>query len=224
MSTKSKSHGRPSRTEWEALAPAPASARGHHGGDPHPWPVGLRMTTSRRRRASANRSSTPNSGTRRASPTHSPLSHAQHVERTWIDELAGRRPLDTAMAVRLGANALIGLVVANKPEIYGFIVRSMRTSNGGSWTIRWCARCTNGWRSPHLPPTRHKPTRRWCRSSPMACSVSSSPWSSRGSRSHEPLQEEVVGMIVRLVQQGFAVISGQAEPDGFPERREERPA
>jgi hypothetical protein len=33
----------------------------------------------------------------------------------------------------------------------------------------------------------------------------------------EPSQEEVVGMIVRLVQQGFAVVSGQAQPDVPPE-------
>src|SRR5580700_10607915 len=39
------------------------------------------------------------------------LVRAQEVERTWIAELAARPALDTSEAVRLGANALIGLVV-----------------------------------------------------------------------------------------------------------------
>jgi AcrR family transcriptional regulator len=58
------------------------------------------------------------------------IERAQQVERSLIADLAGRRTLDTATAVRAGVDALIGLVV-DEPEIYGFIVRSMRSGDHG---------------------------------------------------------------------------------------------
>jgi AcrR family transcriptional regulator len=58
------------------------------------------------------------------------LERAQHVERALIADLAVTPALDPSAAVRTGANALIGLVV-DEPEIYGFIVRSMRSGDRG---------------------------------------------------------------------------------------------
>ena len=58
------------------------------------------------------------------------IARAEQVERALIDGLAANQSLDTATTVRMAVNALIGLVV-DEPEIYGFIVRSMRASDHG---------------------------------------------------------------------------------------------
>jgi AcrR family transcriptional regulator len=58
------------------------------------------------------------------------LKRAEQVERALIAGLAANQSLDTATAVRLSVQALIGLVV-DEPEIYGFIVRAMRSSDHG---------------------------------------------------------------------------------------------
>ena len=58
------------------------------------------------------------------------ITRAEQVERALIDGLAANQSLDTATTVRMAVNALIGLVV-DEPQIYGFIVRSMRASDHG---------------------------------------------------------------------------------------------
>jgi AcrR family transcriptional regulator len=58
------------------------------------------------------------------------LERAEQVERTLIEELAAHHTLDTAIAVRMAVNALIGVVV-DEPEIYSFIVRSVRAADSG---------------------------------------------------------------------------------------------
>jgi AcrR family transcriptional regulator len=58
------------------------------------------------------------------------LERAEQVERSLIAGLASNPSLDTALAIRLSVLALIGLVV-DEPEIYGFIVRSMRSGDHG---------------------------------------------------------------------------------------------
>ena len=135
------------------------------------------------------------------------LERAQQMERSLIADLAVGEPLDTAMAVELGANALIGLLV-DEPEIYGFIVRSMRDSDRGVLDNPLV-------RSLHdrvqmlislLAPAADKA---------MVSVVTDGMFgfifamveSWQGAR--EPSQEEVVRLIVQLVQQGFATISGQ---------------
>jgi AcrR family transcriptional regulator len=58
------------------------------------------------------------------------LERAEQTERSLVEELAASASLDTAIAIRAAVNSLIGLVV-DEPQIYGFIVRSMRTSDHG---------------------------------------------------------------------------------------------
>jgi AcrR family transcriptional regulator len=58
------------------------------------------------------------------------LERAEQTERALIAELAASHSLDTAIAVRTSVNALISLVI-DEPEMYGFIVRSMRTGDHG---------------------------------------------------------------------------------------------
>jgi AcrR family transcriptional regulator len=58
------------------------------------------------------------------------LERAEQVERSLIAGLAANQALDTAIAIRMAVNALIGLV-HDEPEIYGFIVRSMRAGDHG---------------------------------------------------------------------------------------------
>jgi AcrR family transcriptional regulator len=58
------------------------------------------------------------------------LARAEETERSLIAELAASHSLDTAIAIRAAVNSLIGLVL-DEPEIYGFIVRSMRSSDHG---------------------------------------------------------------------------------------------
>lgn len=143
------------------------------------------------------------------------LERAQQVERTWIDDLAGRRPLDTTVAVRLGANALIGLV-ADEPEIYGFIVRSMRTSDRGILdnplvrTLHDRVQILISLLAPQADKAMVSVITDGMFGFVFAMVES---WQAV----REPSQEEVVGMIVRLVQQGFAVVSGQSQPDVPPE-------
>jgi AcrR family transcriptional regulator len=58
------------------------------------------------------------------------LERAEQTERSLIAELAGRSSLDPALAIRTAVNSLIGLVI-DEPQIYGFIVRSMRAGDHG---------------------------------------------------------------------------------------------
>lgn len=58
------------------------------------------------------------------------LARAEQVERSLIAGLAERQTLDAATAVRASVQSMIGLIV-DEPEIYGFIVRSVRKSDHG---------------------------------------------------------------------------------------------
>jgi len=114
------------------------------------------------------------------------------------------------MAVQLGASALIGLLV-DEPEVYGFIVRSMRDSDRGvldNPLVRTLHERV-GMLISLLAPDADKA---------MVSVVTDGmfgfifamveSWQVAG----EPSQEEVVRMIVTLVQQGFTIISGQVVP------------
>jgi AcrR family transcriptional regulator len=139
------------------------------------------------------------------------LERAQQMERSLIADLAVGEPLDTAVAVQLGASALIGLLV-DEPEIYGFIVRSMRASDRGVLDNPLV-------RALHdrvqvlislLAPDAGKA---------MVSVVTDGMFGfvfamvESWQVAREPSQEEVVRLIVRLVQHGFATISGQAVPE-----------
>jgi AcrR family transcriptional regulator len=135
------------------------------------------------------------------------LERAQQMERSLIAELAAGEPLDTTAAVQLGASALIGLLV-DDPEVYGFIQRSMRASDRSVLDNPLV-------RTLHdrvemlislLAPDADKA---------MVSVVTDGMFGfifamvESWQVAQEPSQEEVVRVIVRLVQQGFATISGQ---------------
>jgi AcrR family transcriptional regulator len=139
------------------------------------------------------------------------LERAQQMERTLIAELADIEPLDTLTAVQLGASAMIGLLV-DEPEVYGFIVRSMRDSDRGVLDNPLVRKLHDrvGMLISLLAPDADKA---------MVSVVTDGmfgfifamveSWQVAG----EPSQEEVVRMIVTLVQQGFTTISGQVAPE-----------
>ncbi len=139
------------------------------------------------------------------------LERAQQMERSLIAELADSDPLDTAMAVRLGASALIGLLV-DEPEVYGFIVRSMRDSDRGVLDNPLVRTLHDrvGMLISLLAPDADEA---------MVSVVTDGMFGfifamvESWQVAREPSQEEVVRMIVMLVQQGFATISGQAVPE-----------
>jgi AcrR family transcriptional regulator len=135
------------------------------------------------------------------------LERAQQMERSLIAGLAAGEPLDTTGAVQLGASALIGLVV-DDPEVYGFIQRSMRVSDGGvldNPLVRILHDRVEMLISL-LAPDADKA---------MVSVVTDGMFGfifamvESWQVAQEPSQEEVVHVIVRLVQQGFATISGQ---------------
>ncbi len=139
------------------------------------------------------------------------LERAQQMERTLIAQLADSEPLDTSMAVQFGASALIGLLV-DEPEVYGFIVRSMRDSDRGVLDNPLVRTLHDriGMLISLLAPDADKA---------MVSVVTDGmfgfifamveSWQAAG----EPSQEEVVRMIVTLVQQGFTTLNGQIGPE-----------
>jgi len=138
------------------------------------------------------------------------LERAQQMERSLISNLAAGEP-DTTMAVQLGANALIGLLV-DDPEIYGFIVRSMRASDRGVLdnplvrTLHDRVQMLISLLAPDADLAMVSVVTDGMLGFIFAMVES---WQV----AREPSQEEVVRLIVQLVQQGFATISGQAVPD-----------
>ncbi len=135
------------------------------------------------------------------------LERAEQMERSLIAGLASSEPLDTAQAVRLGASALIGLLV-DDPEIYGFIQRSMRASDRGVLDNPLVRTLHDrvGMLISLLAPDADKA---------MVSVVTDGMFGfifamvESWQVAREPSQEEVVRMIVLLVQDGFATISGQ---------------
>jgi AcrR family transcriptional regulator len=133
------------------------------------------------------------------------LERAQQMERTLIAQLADSEPLDTSMAVQFGASALIGLLV-DEPEVYGFIVRSMRDSDRRVLDNPLVRTLHDriGMLISLLAPDADKA---------MVSVVTDGmfgfifamveSWQAAG----EPSQEEVVRMIVTLVQQGFTTLN-----------------
>ncbi len=139
------------------------------------------------------------------------LERAQQMERSLIAQLAESEPLDTATAVELGANALIGLLV-DEPEVYGFIVRSMRASDRGVLdnplvrTLHDRVQMLISLLAPDADKAMVSVVTDGMFGFIFAMVES---WQV----AREPSQEEVVRMIVELVQQGFATISGQSTPE-----------
>ena len=139
------------------------------------------------------------------------VARAQHMERTLIARLAQSEPLDTSMAVQLGASAVIGLLV-DEPEVYGFIVRSMRDSDRGVLDNPLVRTLHDrvGMLISLLAPDADKA---------MVSVVTDGMFGfifamvESWQVAREPSQEEVVRMIVTLVQQGFTTISGQVVPE-----------
>jgi AcrR family transcriptional regulator len=139
------------------------------------------------------------------------LERAQQMERSLIARLADSEPLDTTEAVRLGASALIGLLV-DEPEVYGFIVRSMRDSDRGVLDNPLVRTLHDrvGMLISLLAPDADKA---------MVSVVTDGMFGfifamvESWQVAREPSQEEVVRMIVQLVEQGFATISGQRVPE-----------
>ena len=135
------------------------------------------------------------------------LERAQQMERSLIAQLADSEPLDTSMAVQLGASAVIGLLV-DEPEVYGFIVRSMRDSDRGVLDNPLVRTLHDrvGMLISLLAPDADKA---------MVSVVTDGMFGfifamvESWQVAQEPSQEEVVRMIVTLVQQGFTTISGQ---------------
>jgi AcrR family transcriptional regulator len=141
------------------------------------------------------------------------LERAQQMERSLIASLAAGEPLDTGVAVQLGANALIGLLV-DDPEIYGFIVRSMRASDRGVLdnplvrTLHDRVQMLISLLAPDADQAMVSVVTDGMFGFIFAMVES---WQV----AREPSQEEVVRLIVQLVQQGFATISGQGLPDAM---------
>ncbi len=139
------------------------------------------------------------------------LERAQQMERTLIAQLADSEPLDTSMAVQLGARALIGLLV-DEPEIYGFIVRSMRDSDRGVLDNPLVRTLHDrvGMLISLLAPDADKA---------MVSVVTHGMFGfifamvESWQVAQEPSEEEVVRMIVTLVEQGFIAIGGQVVPE-----------
>jgi AcrR family transcriptional regulator len=139
------------------------------------------------------------------------LERAQQMERSLIARLADSEPLDTSEAVQLGASALIGLLV-DEPEVYGFIVRSMRDSDRGVLDNPLVRTLHDrvGMLISLLAPTADKA---------MVSVVTDGMFGfifamvESWQVAREPSQEEVVRLIVQLVEQGFATISGQRVPE-----------
>ncbi|HEY1650887.1 MAG TPA: TetR/AcrR family transcriptional regulator [Acidimicrobiales bacterium] len=152
------------------------------------------------------------------------LARAQQMERALIAQLADKEPLDTSTAVQLGASAFIGLLV-DEPEIYGFIVRSMRDSDRGVLDNPLVRTLHDrvGMLISLLAPDADKA---------MVSVVTDGMFGfifamvESWQVSREPSQEEVVRMIVTLVQQGFTTISGQAIPESSShgQQQKRRPA
>jgi AcrR family transcriptional regulator len=139
------------------------------------------------------------------------LERAQQMERSLIARLADSEPVDTASAVQLGASALIGLLV-DEPEVYGFIVRSMRASDRGVLDNPLVRTLHDrvGMLISLLAPDADKA---------MVSVVTDGMFGfvfamvESWQVARKPSQEEVVRMIVLLVEQGFAIISGQRVPE-----------
>ena len=206
MSTRAKSPGRPSRTESERslqrqrlLDDAIAAIRIHGSG------------VSVENIAAHAGVSKPviyaEFGDKAGLADALALERAQQMERSLIAGLAAGEPLDTTVAVQLGASALIGLVV-DEPEIYGFIQRSMRASDRGVLdnplvrTLHDRVEMLISLMAPDADKAMVSVMTDGMFGFIFAMVES---WQV----AQEPTKEEVVGVIVRLVQQGFATISGQ---------------
>ncbi|HEY1831013.1 MAG TPA: TetR/AcrR family transcriptional regulator [Acidimicrobiales bacterium] len=139
------------------------------------------------------------------------LERAEQVERTLIEELAARHTLDTAIAVRLAVNALIGVVV-DEPEIYAFIVRSVRAADTGlldNALVR-TLHARVGILTSLLAPQGDKA---------LISAVTHGLFGfifmavESWQISRTPSQEELVDTIVTLVQHGFSTLGGPAVLD-----------
>jgi AcrR family transcriptional regulator len=135
---------------------------------------------------------------------------AQQMEQSWIAQLAEHPSLDRATAVRLGANELISLVV-DEPEVYGFIVRSMRDSDRGildNPLVRVLHERV-GILISLLAPQADKA---------MVSVVTHGVFGfifamvESWQDAREPSQEELVATLAALIQQGFTAIGGNG-PD-----------
>jgi AcrR family transcriptional regulator len=136
------------------------------------------------------------------------IERAEKVERALVDELAASKSLDTAIAIRTAVNSLIGLVV-DEPEIYGFIVRSMKTSDHGildNALVR-TLHARVGILTSLVAPDADQAVL-----SVLTYGLFGFVFATVESWqvSQTPSQAELVDTIVKLVQQGFAAIGGPA--------------
>lgn len=134
------------------------------------------------------------------------IERATLVERSLIADLAASNSLDPAIAIRAAVNALIAMVI-DEPEIYGFIVRSMRTSDHGILdnALVQTLYARVGILTSLLAPEAEKATLSVVTHGMFGflfAAVES--WQVL----QTPSQEELVETIVTLVQQGFQAIGG----------------
>ncbi len=134
------------------------------------------------------------------------LERAELVERTLIEELAARHTVDTAVAVRMAVNALIGVVI-DEPEIYAFIVRSVRAADTGlldNALIR-TLHSRVGILTSLLAPSGDKAMMSVVTHGVFGfIFMAVESWQI----SRTPSQEELVDTIVTLVQHGFQTLGG----------------
>jgi AcrR family transcriptional regulator len=139
------------------------------------------------------------------------LERAEQVERTLIEELAARHTLDTAIAVRMAVDALIGVVV-DEPEIYAFIVRSVRAADTGLLdnalvrTLHSRVGILTSLVAPHGDRAMMSVVTHGVFGF-IFMAVES--WQIN----RTPSQEELVDTIVTLVQHGFQTLGGPIVPD-----------
>jgi AcrR family transcriptional regulator len=138
------------------------------------------------------------------------LERAAQVERSLIADLAANSSLDPAIAIRVAVNALIAMVI-DEPQIYGFIVSSMRTGDHGildNALVR-TLHARVGILTSLLAPAAEKDLVSVMTHGMLGFifAVVES-WQV----AQTPSQEELVETIVTLVQQGFGTIGGPELP------------
>jgi AcrR family transcriptional regulator len=140
------------------------------------------------------------------------LERAELVERTLIEEMAAHHTLDAAIAVRIAVNALIGVVV-DEPEIYAFIVRSVRAADSGlldNALIR-TLHSRVGILTTLLAPEADRNLLSAVTHGVFGfIFMAVESWQV----TRAPSQEELVDTIVTLVQHGFQTLGGPAVSEG----------
>ncbi|HEY3843009.1 MAG TPA: TetR/AcrR family transcriptional regulator [Acidimicrobiales bacterium] len=136
------------------------------------------------------------------------LERAEQTERALIAELAASHSLDAGMAVRAAVDSLIALVL-DEPEVYAFIVRSMRAGDHGILdnalvrTLHARVSILTDLLAPRADQALLSVVTYGLFGFIFAAVES---WQA----GQEPSQEVLVDTIVTLVQSGFAAVGGPA--------------